>query len=303
MKEENLQEVINRVKSFEHSFDLLKNAYRLNPEAVCNDLYFEENLQKLKEYYEGGQWLSDYEMDEKGLLPKDLKRGVLSQDEVYDFLTEVDKNRMRRDDVKVAAYSNNLKEYLNITDVVNYDHEAICRLAEELFQKAEDEIDYIKIAYEYIRDQISHSADISEDVITCAASEVLEKRHGICFAKSNLLAALLRYKGIPTGFCYQKLILDDDTAPVLIYHGLNGVYIEALDKWIRIDARGNKEGVNAQFSLEKEQLAFPIREEKGEEDDFYVYPSPDANVLECLKSSVTRSEMWEHLPTKLAYLK
>lgn len=42
--------------------------------------------------------------------------------------------------------------------------------------------------------------------------------HGICFAKSHLLAALLRCKSIPAGFCYQKLILDDETAPVLIYH-------------------------------------------------------------------------------------
>lgn len=58
-----------------------------------------------------------------------------------------------------------------------------------------------------------------------------------------------RNKSIPTGFCYQKLILDDETAPILIYHGLNGAFIRELGKWIRLDARGNRENVNAQFSI------------------------------------------------------
>ena len=158
-----------------------------------------------------------------------------------------------------------------------------------------------KKAYEYVRDNISHSADINEDILTCSATEVLEARHGICFAKSHLLAALLRYKSIPTGFCYQKLILDDETAPVLIYHGFNGVYVNEYKKWIRLDARGNKEGVNAQFSLEKEQLAFPIRTEKGEEDGFVIYPTPDVKVLEKFKNYKTRTELWDDLPSELGY--
>lgn len=47
---------------------------------------------------------------------------------------------------------------------------------------------------EYVRDKVSHSADINEDILTCAASEVLKAGHGICFAKAHLLAALLRCK-------------------------------------------------------------------------------------------------------------
>ena len=203
--------------------------------------------------------------------------------------------------MKVLAYLNTMEEYLKATDIVNYNDETIRKIAEELFGKAGNEVEYIKSAYEYVRDQISHSADIDEDVITFAASEVLEAGHGICFAKAHLLAALLRCKGIPTGFCYQKLILDDETAPVLIYHGLNGVYIKEIDKWIRLDARGNKEGVNAQFSLEEEQLAFPIRPEKGEKDNFTVYPDPDENVMASMRRCKTRSELWEQLPMTLAY--
>lgn len=74
-------------------------------------------------------------------------------------------------------------------------------------------------------------------------------------------------------------------------------------KWIRLDARGNKTGVNAQFSIETEQLAFPIRSELGEVDSFVVYPNPDIAILEKLKKSKTRTELWKNLPTELEYNK
>lgn len=201
----------------------------------------------------------------------------------------------------ITLYSNKIDDYLKHDDVIDYKNEAIIELADALFQKANSEFYFIKITYEFVRDNISHSADINEDIITCAASEVLKAGHGICFAKSHLLAALLRCKGVPTGFCYQKLILDDETAPVLIYHGLNGVYIKDYKKWIRLDARGNKPGVNAKFSIETEQLAFPIRPNLGEVDDFTVYPNPDIKVLEKLRNSKTRTELWNNLPTELEY--
>ena len=201
----------------------------------------------------------------------------------------------------IVPYTNDIKKYLEYSNIIDYTIKSITDLAEFLFAESNDTMDYIKNAYEYVRDRISHSADAGEDEVTCSASEVLTAGHGICFAKSHLLAALLRVKGIPCGFCYQKLILDDETAPVLIYHGLNGVYLEEYKRWIRLDARGNKEGVNAQFSIETEQLAFPIRPEKGEEDSFAVYPEPDTEILRVLRENRTRTELWNDLPTKLAY--
>lgn len=201
----------------------------------------------------------------------------------------------------IVPYSNNIDEYLEADDVIDYRNKAIMQLADSLFQKANNELEFIKMAYEFVRDNISHSADIKEDIITCAASEVLEAGHGICFAKSHLLAALLRCKSIPTGFCYQKLILDDETAPILIYHGLNGVYIKELEKWIRLDARGNRKDVDAQFSIDNEQLAFPVRPEMGEIDNFTVYPKPDVKIIEKLRVNKTRTELWDNLPTELEY--
>lgn len=202
----------------------------------------------------------------------------------------------------ITLFTDNIEEYLREDSVIDYGNESITKLADVLYQVADNELEYIKKAYEFVRDNISHSADINEDVLTCSASEVLKAKHGICFAKSHLLAALLRCKSIPTGFCYQKLILDDETAPILIYHGLNGVYISEYEKWIRLDARGNKEGVNAQFSLDEEHLAFPIRIEKGEEDGFIIYPNPDKKVLERLRKYKARVELWDDLPTDLDYI-
>ena len=203
--------------------------------------------------------------------------------------------------MKILPYTTSLSDYLKEDDVIDYSDESITQLADELYKKADSETEYIKAAFEFVRDEVSHSADINEDMITCSASEVLIARHGICFAKSHLLAALLRCKSIPTGFCYQKLTFGDETSPVLVYHGLNGVYLNEYKKWIRLDARGNKGKINAQFSIDEEQLAYLVCTEKGEEDGLVIYPAPDVKILEKLKNNKTRTALWNDLPTELGY--
>lgn len=203
-------------------------------------------------------------------------------------------------DMKLIQYSDKIEDYLKCDNVIDFDNQEVARQADALYKKAPNELAYIKAAYEFIRDKISHSADINADVLFCSASEVLKAGHGICFAKSHLLAALLRYKGIPAGFCYQKIILDDENS-ILVYQGLNGVYLNDLKKWIRLDARGNKSGVNAQFSVDTEQLAFAIRTDKNEEDGFIIYPDLDKKILEVLRNNKSRTELWNDLPTELNY--
>lgn len=204
--------------------------------------------------------------------------------------------------MEIVPYNNNIEEYLKSDNVIDYDNESIQKLADSLFEKADSELEFIKHAYEFVRDNVAHSADIGEDLLTCAASEVLEAGHGICFAKSHLLAAILRCKSIPAGLCYQKLILDDETMPILVYHGLNGVYIRELDKWIRLDARGNRPDIDAQFSMDNEQLAFEVRQELGEMDSFVIYPNPDVKIVDNLRENKTRRNLMNNLPTELGYL-
>lgn len=84
-----IQEAAERVRQMELYFDMLQKAAGANPAALREDRATEAILQVLTRYYESGQWLRDYELDEKGLLPRDLKRGVLAQDAVYDFLERI----------------------------------------------------------------------------------------------------------------------------------------------------------------------------------------------------------------------
>ena len=49
----------------------------------------QEGLAKLKAYYDSEQWKQDYADDEAGLLPANLRRGVLSEDAIWNILTDI----------------------------------------------------------------------------------------------------------------------------------------------------------------------------------------------------------------------
>ena len=54
----------------------------------CTASHDPEKLRILEAYYTSGAWREDYEADERGELPSDLKRGILSQDALYDLLED-----------------------------------------------------------------------------------------------------------------------------------------------------------------------------------------------------------------------
>ena len=196
--------------------------------------------------------------------------------------------------------SNDLCDYLLETEEVNYTHPMIQHKITELFQTNLTDSQKIEIAFKFVRDQIPHSWDIQSDVVTRTASEVLEKQTGICYAKSNLLAALLRGIGIPCGFCYQRLMIFDTPEKGYCLHAFNAVYMESLRKWIRIDARGNKPGVQAEFSLEEEKLAFHVNEEMNEQDYPTIFMKPNEKTMETLRRNQNAIEMYKYsLPDAL----
>jgi len=195
--------------------------------------------------------------------------------------------------------SDEMEEYLASDAVVDWQDAEVQQKALELTKSLPDEIDKAKCLYEWVRDAIPHSADAGLDVITCSASEVLRHGTGICFAKSHLLAALLRAVGIPAGFCYQVLRRDPplDNDPVL--HGLNAIYLASLDRWIRVDARGNSGAIDAQFSIKKERLAFAMDPEADEFIYETIFAAPVQSVVSRLKMYSSRSELWQDLPDSL----
>lgn len=178
-----------------------------------------------------------------------------------------------------------ISEFLRETDCIDFSNPLIVQKADELKSASSDEVDYIQRAYRFVRDEIPHSWDARLTVVSKKASDVLKNGTGICWTKSCLLAALLRANKIPSGISYQYLTRADDASDGYIIHAMNTVYISPLKKWIRLDARGNKAGVNAQFSLEKEFLAFPARSDFGEKDYRDNHCDLDLRLKEILKTS------------------
>ena len=74
---------VERVSFYEMIFDEVRSMPR-DVAAMREEIRMKVRL--LDEYYTSGEWQEDYEADEEGLFPADLKRGVLSQDGLYDFL-------------------------------------------------------------------------------------------------------------------------------------------------------------------------------------------------------------------------
>ncbi len=178
-----------------------------------------------------------------------------------------------------------LSDYLKETDCIDYTNPLVAEKANKLKAISSNKLDYIEKAYKFVRDEIPHTWDAKLTVVSKNASDVLKNKTGICWTKSCLLAALLRANKIPAGISYQYLTRANDASDGYIIHALNTVYIDSLQKWIRLDARGNKAGVNAQFSLEKEILAFPARPEFGEKDYRNNHSDLDFRLKEILNAS------------------
>ncbi len=180
---------------------------------------------------------------------------------------------------------NPMENYLMETPSIDYKNSGIQKKVQELRDESENQLDYIKQCFIFVKDEIPHSWDIETNIVSRTASDVLKNKTGICWTKSCLLAALLRADGIPSGISYQLLTRADDASEGYIIHALNTVYIKDLDKWIRLDARGNKENVNAQFSLDEECLAYSIRSELGEIDYHDNHSDLDERLINILNES------------------
>ncbi|WP_117161718.1 transglutaminase family protein [Paraliobacillus sp. X-1268] len=196
--------------------------------------------------------------------------------------------------MEMICESDQLEDYLLELNEVNYSNPIIKAKIEVLFNSTQTEVEKAKVAYEFVRDEISHSWDIQGKRVTCDASDVLNYKEGICYAKSNLLAALLRSQQIPTGFCYQRLMLFDMPEKGYSLHTLNAVYLKSFKKWIRLDARGNKTGVDAQFLIDEEKLAFSVNENYGEKDYPVIYIEPNPKTINVLKEHSDVVEMYKH---------
>ena len=181
--------------------------------------------------------------------------------------------------------------YLQYDKYVDFDNPAVADKAAELTINCKSTYEKIENIYHFVRDEIMHTIDANDSVVTVSASEVLELKTGVSYSKANLLCALMRSQGIYTGFCYQRIKLFSHSDKLQL-HALNAVYEPDLRKWIRLDARGNNYNFNAEFTLTERQLGYQIRPELGEFEfnDLIAVPLP--STMACLENSTNAIKMY-----------
>ena len=80
---------IQRIVAMEAAFERTDLAVRMLESALDTYETVKVDIDRLSEYLESGAWREDFEADEAGLVPGDLKRGVLSEDGLYNLLTDI----------------------------------------------------------------------------------------------------------------------------------------------------------------------------------------------------------------------
>lgn len=193
-----------------------------------------------------------------------------------------------------------MRPYLAASPYIDHDHPLVQEKAAELARGAAGPTAIVERCFHFVRDEIRHSGDdhraggpAALNPVTIEASAVLRHGTGFCYAKSHLLAALLRACGVPAGLCYQRLSVGE-AGPPFCLHGLNAVHLEPHG-WYRLDARGNKPGIAAAFSPPVERLAFPILGPE-ERDLPEIWPEPLPLVIEALRRAGTVAELSTCLP-------
>lgn len=201
--------------------------------------------------------------------------------------------------MELKLESNHLEDYLKeLPPVIQFNSPVVQNEIKAIESKTSSARERAKLAFEFARDEIHHSFDTKNKEVTISAADAIEKKEGICFAKAHVLATLLRGMGIPAGFCYQRVLRKGTVESGYALHGLNAVYLEGTG-WFRLDPRGNKPGVDSQFSTDVEKLAYPIRTELGEVDYPDVFTEPLPSVIKAMEESEDCDALFYNRPEKI----
>ena len=95
MTNEEIGYVIERIEYLEKIFDEVQNSFK-NDQNFFENKKMEVKVSLLTQYLESGQWLRDFELDEKGKLPSDLKRGILSEDGLYNLIADIEQTKRKK---------------------------------------------------------------------------------------------------------------------------------------------------------------------------------------------------------------
>jgi len=195
--------------------------------------------------------------------------------------------------------STDLGGYLEDTITIDWQAPELMARAKQLLEGATRLEQRVERLFRFVRDEITHSQDVETEVQTCRASEVLREKTGLCYAKSHLLAALLRIAGFPTGFCYVRLA-DSKSRGGFVLHGLNAAYWKPSESWIYLDARGNHQALRSECRFEAPwSLAYTPDPALGECFLPFIYRRPAKRIVDLLERAPSFEAVLRNLPDSL----
>jgi len=202
-------------------------------------------------------------------------------------------------EVLPSVETDDLGRYLEDTITIDWQTPIVTSTAKRLLESSATPESRVTNLFEFVRDEIDHSLDVETEARTCRASEVLEEGTGLCYAKSHLLAGLLRYAGFPTGFCYVKTA-DAARPGKFTLHGFNAVYWAADSSWIYLDARGDNAECQTECRFETPwSLAYWPDLEKGERFLPFIYKRPAKRIIDLLERAPSFEAIRQNLPDSI----
>ena len=96
MEKEYIERSVKRIKELESVFDEVSKTLKEEP-IKLNDTEYQNKIKILVDYLDSGMWLKDYELDEKGLIDQSVKRGILSEDGLYNLIFKIQEFIQKQD--------------------------------------------------------------------------------------------------------------------------------------------------------------------------------------------------------------
>ncbi len=194
-----------------------------------------------------------------------------------------------------------LARYLEDTELIDWQTPAVVERALSLSEGCDGRTEVVAALFAWVRDEIGHPLETGSELLTCRASHVLRERCGLSFARSHLLVALLRARGMPAGFGYQRIGRDaPETGHVL--RGFAAVYLHDAECFAPLDPQRDgaaMPGVAPDLELEHAKVAYEPDAEAGEETYPLIFARPHPAVVDVLSRAPDVRRALKGLPERL----
>lgn len=210
--------------------------------------------------------------------------------------------RAEPDDLDISwpvPESDDLGRYLEDTITVDWQTPLVMERASALIADRAAPEDRLRALFRFVRDEIDDAMDVRPERVACSASQVLREGQGLSYAKSHLLAGMLRYAGFPTGFCYARLRSGEGDGGLRL-HGFNAVFWQDPARWLFLDASGREGAPEAAVRFAPPwALSFVIDPAKGESLLPEILRRPGKRVVDLLERAPDFDAVVRNLPDVL----